>query len=200
VAITAVDHTADGFTIVARDGRGKTAGRLALDFAESPLRLTGWTVIDARGHASEGAVYLKRPGRARFEYDPPSGLVVVSDGRSVSIADNRLMTFQRQPLATTPLALLLATTVQLDRSVDVTDVERTADGFVIVARDPSGKNAGQLALSFADTPLQLTGWTITDARGGATRVRLKNLQETSGLDRHLFVAKDPRPPSAHRRS
>jgi outer membrane lipoprotein-sorting protein len=54
-------------------------------------------------------------------------------------------------------------------------------------------------LSFADNPMQLTGWAITDAQGRTTRVKLQNLQRTTGLDRTLFVGKDPRPPGARNR-
>lgn len=150
---------------------------------------------DARGRTTEGTVYLKRPGKARFEYDPPSGLVVVSDGFAVTVANSRLMTFDRYPLGATPLSLFLAKTIQLDKGVDITGVDRTSAGFVITARDGHHKNAGQLALSFADDPLRLTGWAITDAQGGTTRVRLMDLQRTTGLDKALFVGKDPRPPA-----
>jgi outer membrane lipoprotein-sorting protein len=65
---------------------------------------------------------------------------------------------------------------------------------VITLRDARHKNAGQLALTFAQSPLALTGWAITDAQGGTTRVRLTNLEPASGLDRSMFVGKDPRPP------
>lgn len=150
---------------------------------------------DPRGRTTEGTVYLKRPGKARFEYDPPSGLVVVSDGFAVTVANSRLMTFDRYPLGATPLSLFLAKTIRLDQGVDITAVDRTSGGFVITARDGHHKNAGQLALSFAEDPLRLAGWAITDAQGGTTRVRLSDLQRTTGLDRALFVGKDPRPPA-----
>jgi outer membrane lipoprotein-sorting protein len=149
---------------------------------------------DARGRTSQGTVYLKRPGKARFEYDPPSGLVVVADGSAVTVADSRLMTFDRYPLGATPLSLVLAKTVRLGRDADVTGVEHAPGGFVITLRDARHKNAGQLALTFAQSPLALTGWAITDAQGGTTRVRLTNLEPASGLDRSMFVGKDPRPP------
>jgi outer membrane lipoprotein-sorting protein len=158
-----------------------------------------FTQTDAQGRTTQGTFYLKRPGKARFEYDPPSGLVVVSDGAAVTVADSRLMTFNRYPLAATPLSLFLARTIRLDRGVAITAVDRLAGGFVITARDGKKKTAGQLALAFADSPLQLTGWTVTDAQGRTTRVKLQNLQRTSGLDRALFTPKDPRPPSARSR-
>src|SRR4051812_46683436 len=63
---------------------------------------------DARGRATTGQLFMKRPGKARFAYDPPSGLLVVSDGGVVSIHDARLKTFDSYPLGATPLSLFLA--------------------------------------------------------------------------------------------
>jgi outer membrane lipoprotein-sorting protein len=147
---------------------------------------------DPRGRASEGTFYLKRPGKARFDYDPPSGLVVVSDGAAVTVADNRLKTFTRYPLGMTPLALFLAKTIRIDRGVDITGVETHGPTFTITAREGAKKSAGQLELTFTDDPVRLVSWAATDARGATTRVRLIGLARTSGLDKALFVPKDPR--------
>lgn len=152
-----------------------------------------FTQVDARGQSTEGTVWLKRPGKARFEYDPPSGLVVVSDGAAVTVADNRLKTFTRYPLGATPLSLFLAKTIRIDRGVAITGVDRVPGGFVIIARDGHGKTAGQLALSFTDKPMRLAGWSLTDAQGRTTRVRLMGLERVSGLERSLFVPKKPIP-------
>lgn len=148
---------------------------------------------DARGRTTQGALYLKRPGKARFAYDPPSGLLVVSDGGNVSIADSRLKTFEAYPLAATPLSLFLAREIRLDQGVNVTRVTRLADGFSITARDNRKQAEGQITLSFSDAPLALTGWSVSDAQGSSTRVRLSGLTPASGLASSLFVLKDPRP-------
>ena len=148
---------------------------------------------DARGQSMQGTMFLKRPGKARFAYDPPSGLLVVSDGSYVSVQDARLKTFDRYALSMTPLSLFLAKTIRLDRGVQVTRVSRMSDGFTIQARDGTKKTAGQIALTFADGPLQLVGWAITDAQGRQTRVKLVGLQPAPGLDAGLFRLKDPRP-------
>jgi outer membrane lipoprotein-sorting protein len=147
---------------------------------------------DARGQTAQGTVYLKRPGKARFAYDPPSGLLVVSDGSTVSVADSRLKTFDRYPLGATPLSLFLAKTIRLDRGVQVTTVSRASDGFTLTARDGRRQTAGQIALSFGDEPLRLLGWTVTDAQGRATQVQLQGLASAPGLDAALFELKDPR--------
>lgn len=148
---------------------------------------------DARGRRSTGALFLKRPGKARFAYDPPSGLLVVSDGGVVSVQDNRLKTFDAYPLGATPLSLFLAKSIRLDRGVAITRVTRMADGFSITARDSRKETAGSITLTFADAPLALTGWTVTDAQSRPTRIQLLDLQRASGLDKSLFILKDPRP-------
>jgi outer membrane lipoprotein-sorting protein len=146
---------------------------------------------DNRGRNVTGEVFLKRPGKARFAYDPPSGLLVVSDGAAVMVQDNRLKSFDRYPLSATPLSLFLARHIRLDRGVTVTRVARMADGFAITARDGKKQTAGQITLSFTETPLALAGWAVTDAQGRTTRVQLQGLQRTSGLDRSLFELTNP---------
>jgi outer membrane lipoprotein-sorting protein len=148
---------------------------------------------DARGRTTTGALFMKRPGKARFAYDPPSGLLVVSDGGVVSVQDKRLRTFDAYPLSATPLSLFLAKTIRLDRGVVVSRVTRMTDGFQITARDGRKETAGSITLAFTDAPLALTGWTVTDAQSRPTRIQLSGLQRTSGLDKSLFILKDPRP-------
>ncbi len=148
---------------------------------------------DGRGRATTGQLFLKRPGKARFAYDAPSGLLVVSDGGVVSVQDKRLKTFDQYPLGVTPLSLFLAKTIRLDKGVTITRVARLADGFSITARDGKKQTSGTITLSFTDAPLALAGWTVTDAQNRPTRVELVGLERATGLDRSLFVLKDPRP-------
>lgn len=147
---------------------------------------------DPRGQVSRGSLWLKRPGKARFAYDPPSGLLVVSDGGNVSVADKRLKTFDKYPLVATPLSLFLAKNIRFDRGVQVTGVTRAADGFTITARDGRKQTAGQIALTFRSEPMTLVGWSVTDAQRRVTRVQLLDLQPVSGLDSSLFSLRDPR--------
>lgn len=148
---------------------------------------------DNRGSITQGTLYLKRPGKARFAYDPPSGLTVVSDGRYVSVADSRLKTFDRYTLGQTPLALFLAQDIRLDRGVRVSQVQRRPDGFSVTARDARKKTGGAITLDFGGEPLALRGWALVDAQGATTRVRLTSLAAAPGLDPALFALRDPRP-------
>lgn len=153
---------------------------------------------DGRGLPIGGELFLKRPGKARFAYDPPSGLLVVSDGGAVARVDNRLKTFDSFPLAATPLSLFLAKTIRLDQGVQVTRVAHAADGFSVTARDGRKQTAGQITLTFTDNPMALAGWSVVDAQGHTTQIRIIGLQRTSGLDPQLFVLKDPRPKNVGR--
>lgn len=148
---------------------------------------------DARGQTSRGSLLLKRPGKARFDYAPPSGLLVVSDGTMVSVADSRLKTFEAYPLRQTPLALFLAREVRFDRGVQVTRVSRLQGGFAITARDSRKQTPGTITLNFSDNPVALLGWNAADAQGRITRVRLIGLTKTTGLAANQFVLRDPRP-------
>ena len=151
-----------------------------------------FTQSDPNGGETTGMLYLQRPGKARFEYDPPAGLLVVSDGTFVGVSDRRLKTFNEYPLGRTPLVLLLAREVRLDRGVVVTGVQQGAGGFSIAARDGRGQAEGRLTLLFRDDPVALRGWNIVDAQGRETQVRLGPLSPASHLAPGLFYIRDPR--------
>jgi outer membrane lipoprotein-sorting protein len=148
-----------------------------------------------RGSVQAGDVFLKRPGKARFQYDPPSGLVVVSDGKNVAVWDSRLRTFDRTPLGATPLAILLARKVSLDQDVEVFRVGAYDDGFYLSARSASGqaRTEGYITMVFGGSPLTLRGWTLVDGQGQATKVKITSLAPTA-VKPELFVLNDPRSP------
>jgi outer membrane lipoprotein-sorting protein len=155
---------------------------------------------NARGTMQTGDIYLKRPGKARFQYDPPSGLLVVSDGRNVSVWDARLRTFDRTPLGATPLGILLAARVRLDEDVDVFRVGAYDDGFYLSARNANdqAQTEGYITLLFGGNPMVLRGWTLVDGQGQSTKVKITDLK-AQPIDPGLFVLGDPRPPAERER-
>jgi outer membrane lipoprotein-sorting protein len=122
-------------------------------------------------------------------------MLIVSDGYNVKVADRRLKTVDSYPLGRTPLVLLLAREVRLDRGVSITDVSETPAGFSITAVDPRRQAEGRITISFAKDPVALRGWTVVDAQGQQTRVTLTGLKPTPNLDASLFVLRDNRPRS-----
>jgi outer membrane lipoprotein-sorting protein len=145
---------------------------------------------DPHGNVTQGELLLKRPGMIRFQYDPPSRLLVVSDGKTVRVVDPRLKSVNKYALKATPLSIFLADHIRLDKGVVVDQVMRTSYGFQIVAHSPK-LHGGTLAMVFADKPMRLMEWTVVDAQGGHTRVQVSDLQPTQGLSDLLFRAGPP---------
>lgn len=171
-----------------------TADRAA-DYLQSLATVSSrFTQIAPDGRASAGVLYLQRPGKARFEYDAPERMLIVSDGRNVALSDMRLKTFNRYPLSATPLNLLLAKQVRLDRGVKIGRVDRNAEGFAITAVDIAHQADGRIVIYFADTGgrLALRGWNVVDAQSRITKVRLGELQPRAALAPALFEIRDPR--------
>lgn len=147
---------------------------------------------DARGGVAQGELYLSRPGRARFEYQGGAPRLVVADGVNVLVMDQRLKSFDRYPLGSTPLALFLQRNITLTDKVVVTRVERFPGGFAITARDGRRQALGQITIAFRETPaMGLMQWSILDAQGGRTTVKLSDLRQVASLDPALFVLRGP---------
>ena len=166
--------------------------------AQAQVYLQGLT--SAQGEFTEisgaqsraGRFWLQRPGKMRFEYTNPAGLLVVADGSNVKRWDPRLNVFRQVPLGQTPLSTFLARNVRLDQGVRIDRVTRMQSGaFALTVRDSRRPNDGQVILSFAGSPMRLREWTITDAQGGRTTTRLTTLTAASGLSPSLFQLRDP---------
>lgn len=146
----------------------------------------------AGGQRRQGRFWLQRPGRMRFEYTDPAGLLVVSDGDNVKRYDPRLDVFRQVPLSATPLSTFLARNVRLDQGVRIDRVTRMSSGaFALTVRDSGRPNDGSVVLAFSGSPLRLQEWTITDAQGARTRTQLMTLTAASGLASSLFQLRDP---------
>jgi outer membrane lipoprotein-sorting protein len=141
---------------------------------------------DPKGRTSSGMVYLKRPGRARFDYDPPSGLTVAANGFRVAVVNKRLNTINAYPLGLTPLGVLLSRDIRIDKSVAIGQVVRRPGGFSISATRTGKKTEGRISLDFKTAPLVLEGWSITDPEGGVTRVRLEDFGPGKAMPNSFF--------------
>jgi outer membrane lipoprotein-sorting protein len=154
-------------------------------------RLQGRFVQAAPGGArSTGTVYLERPGRLRFEYDPPASLLIVSDGSVVAMRDTELRTTERTPLRSTPLNIILGQQIDLERNARVLRVSRAGPWLMITARDRSGQTDGQITLQFHGPNTELKSWDVIDATGARTRITLNDVSYPASLDRSLFRLED----------
>ncbi len=140
-----------------------------------------FTQVNGDGTISTGTLFIKRPGRARFEYAPPNDALVIAGGSQVAIYDPKSNQPPEQyPLSRTPLNIILARNVALSNERMV--VAHSSDGTTtsVVAQDPEHPEYGNIRLVFTDDPVQLRQWVITDNAGGETTVILGDM--TTGVD------------------
>jgi outer membrane lipoprotein-sorting protein len=139
------------------------------------------------GSTSTGTVYLYRPGRMRFEYDPPESTLVIAGNGSVAIIDpksNQLP--ETYPLKRTPLSVILAETVDLDGANMVADHRFDGTMTIVTAQDPEKSEYGSIDLMFTEEPIELRRWVIYDGSGGQTTVVLDGLETGVRLGKLLF--------------
>ena len=150
--------------------------------------------LAADGRTARGTLYLKKPGRVRFEYDKPNPTLIVADGTTVAVQNSALHTTDRYPLGNTPLRLLL-TQVDLARDPHVVSVQHEPGVLAVTAEEKSGPASGRVTMNFADTgsTLQLSHWDVVDAKGGHTTVSVSGLHTVSDLPPTLFAIQDLSP-------
>ncbi|MGB8275684.1 MAG: outer membrane lipoprotein carrier protein LolA [Alphaproteobacteria bacterium] len=143
------------------------------------------------GATAEGTVYLARPGKLRIEYDPPTPVLIVSDGTLVHYYDSELGQVSTVRLSETPAAVLVRDNYDLSGDDSVTKFERGRSVLRITLRDTRHPDAGLLTLTFQDQPLALKQWKVVDQQGVETIVALSDSRRDVTLAPTLFEFTDP---------
>jgi len=140
------------------------------------------------GRRVDGTFSIQKPGKVRFQYNPPSPIDIIADGSSVVVRDRSLETADFYPLSQTPLRYLLADHIDLLRDTDVISVSAD-DTFVTVVIEETQVMTGtnRLMIMFDAKNLQLKQWTVSDPQGLDTTVAVYNLDSVKKPDPNLFV-------------
>ena len=169
----------------------------ATDLRRISAYLNGIQTMTARfrqhssgGGATSGSLWLARPGRMRFEYDPPSPILLIADRFYVYYVDKQLSEMSKVGLKSTPAWFLLRDPITFDDLV-VTRLERGANGLGITVVDPAEPDNGSLTMLFTSQPPALRQWTILDQQRKTTTVSISDVQFGVALDPELFVYRDP---------
>ncbi len=146
-----------------------------------------FTQTDPDAKRVRGRMYVKRPGRFRFDYGAPSKKVIISDGQYLAIQDHDLNNEDIFELDNTPFRLLLRKDVDLMRDARITEVQESDDLVIVSLQDKSPDAPGRITLFLAKKPsLELKEWITTDAQGLNTRVEVSDLVKSEDLDANLF--------------
>ena len=192
--------TATAAAVTSRSGNAFSAAqRASLDringYFNSVTNLVGnFVQVGPDGSRTEGKLYILKPGKVRFEYDPPSPIELIADGSSVAVRDRKLATQDIYPLSQTPLRFLLTDKINLLRDANVVGVYQD-ELFISVAIEEKHPVTGthRLLIMFGAQDFQLKQWTVTDQQGYDTTVAVYNLDPSQKPDPKLFRINYERP-------
>ena len=139
------------------------------------------------GSRTEGDFYLLKPGRVRFDYNPPSPLELIADGRSVAVRDRNLASQDVFPISQTPLRFLLADRIDLLKDTNIVAVYGdNIFATVVIEERQIARGTYRLMLMFDAQNFQLKQWVVTDPQGFDTTVAVYNLDLSTKPDPDLF--------------
>jgi outer membrane lipoprotein-sorting protein len=179
-----LDKPADSF-----DAKQRAQVDRVSQYLSSVHQLVGnFVQVGPDGGRVRGNFYIQKPGRVRFEYDPPTPIDIIADGRSVIVRDRKLSTQDLYPLSQTPLRYLLADRIDLLRDTNVVGVH-SDDVFVTVVIEERQPLIGtsRLMMMVGAKDYQLKQWTVTDPQGYDTTVAVSNLDTKTRPDPNMFT-------------
>jgi outer membrane lipoprotein-sorting protein len=146
-----------------------------------------FTQVGGDGRRLGGTLYLQRPGKVRFDYDPPSTLEVIADGSSVAVRDRKLATQDLYSISQTPLKFLLREQVSLGQDIAIRGISNDGDSVRISLEDRSTLGGtSRITLYFDPEVETLSQWRIVDPQGFQTMVVLNKAERGRRMDPSLF--------------
>jgi outer membrane lipoprotein-sorting protein len=163
----------------------KTVDTMVADFSQ-----TG-----RNGRTLNGTLTMKRPGKVRFQYDKGVPLLIVGDGKALTMIDYEVKQVSRWPIGNSPLSVLLNPNQDLSKVAKV--VRNDEQVLMISARDPKRPEFGTINIAFAKVPsapagLMLQGWNTVDAQNNNSTVKLSNQRFNVTVADNAFRYDDPR--------
>jgi len=170
------------------DDKQKAQAAKISNYLSSLQTLVGnFVQVGPDGTKTKGQFFIQKPGKVRFEYEPPNPIAIVADGSMVAVRDRTLATQDLYPLSQTPLRYLLSDRIDLMKDTNVVSV--TADDlFISITIEERQLLTGtsRLMLMVGAKDGQLKQWTVTDPQGYDTTVAVYNLDTSRKIDPGMF--------------
>ncbi|MFJ6326433.1 MULTISPECIES: outer membrane lipoprotein carrier protein LolA [unclassified Rhizobium] len=145
----------------------------------------GFLQIGPRGDQMSGTFFILRPGKMRFNYDPPSRMRVICDGNNVQVLNDQTQTRNMYQLSKTPLSLLLANKIDLSADM-VRDVDSKPDLTKITLGNRTVFGDSTITMIFDSKTYDLRQWTVIDPQGKTTDVIINNVKTNIAFDDSVF--------------
>jgi len=167
------------------DGKVAAIQSISDHFSSVPTMTGEFIQFGSNGEQTGGKFYIHRPGRIRFDYEDPSPIMVVSNGRTLAVNNRKLKTWDYYPLSKTPLSLLLSEEIKIrDKSIKLVDPQPDVTKVVMGDRQVFGDS--EITMLFDPESKDLRQWTIKDTRGRETSVMIFNVEKNVTIPKKLF--------------
>ena len=149
------------------------------------------------GTHSKGTMYLRRPGRLRFEYDLPDNYLVIAHGEWFIYVDKELDEATYLPVEKTPAYFILKKNINFGNKLRVASFQNANKVFRVEIEQVDEPDSGRVIMIFTDAPLQLRKWQVIDSQGNLTDTTLINPNFDVPLNEELFEYDGPAPNSGN---
>ncbi|MEL0089012.1 MAG: outer-membrane lipoprotein carrier protein LolA [Rhodospirillales bacterium] len=147
---------------------------------------------DQDGNRWTGQMWLKRPGKIRFQYDPPENDVIWSTGLFIKLYDAELETVTHIPVGLAPAWFLLEDPVQLDKKVEILAAGNAGKNYFLTASQEGLLANGKVTIIFEQgVPDQILGWTVVEDNGRTMHFNLINPMFGAAIDDEVFRYQPP---------
>ncbi len=158
-----------------------------------PSIVANFSQTSSDGSEGTGKFFLKRPGKMRWQYNPPSPVLIVSDGKVVTYYDAGLDQISYIGIDDTLATLMAKKEIKLESdTARLTKVEQGGGVIRVTVVQKKKPDEGSMTIELSEKPLELKRLITLDATGNETTVTLQNTQFGPVLDDKLFVFEDPR--------
>lgn len=170
---------------IGASAENETAQKIADHFASVKTMMGEFVQLSPDGNQVAGKFFISRPGKLRFNYEKPSAVRVISDGKNLAVGNQKLKTWSLYPLRTTPLKLLLSDKIDLSAKT-VKSVKEDENLTTIVMGNKSVFGKSTITMMFDPKSYELRQWTIKDAQGKDTTVMIFNIETGVDFARNVF--------------
>lgn len=194
MAMSPVVHAAQKYPTISLNANQKQSLQKINAFLNSFQTMkSDFTQISSKGQMAQGILLINKPGKLRFEYAAPNPMLIVSDGKWLTIKNRAKEKGDQFPLSATPLRLVVSPKIDLAAETDVIGYE-TKDGITSISlADRKSSMGGYIVLVFDEQRSQLQQWVIVDGKDRRTTVQLANMEMGGKFDQKLFIGKIDRP-------
>lgn len=163
----------------------ETVKQIADHFVKVPTMAGEFIQFDPNGRQTGGKFFIQRPGKIRFNYQEPTPLRIISNGKTVAVNNRKLKTWSFYPLKKTPLSLVLGDKLAIDIE-NVREVRNDTDLTTLVLGDDKIFGDSEITMMFDPRTHDLRQWVIRDAQGKETTVMIFNVQKNVEIPASYF--------------